>query len=184
MDTNGHQRDGCPSSSVPEIEEPSGPRRSLRPRCVLPNTIKSIFHDPSYQIKDTSSVKVLHMDPLVILVEDFLSPNELGHIDAVITRNINNFEGSFTEDGDGKRHYSKDRTSKFLSLQKSHDKTFISIEEKVANFVGIHSARVEPIQVVSYSEGQHFDLHHDAGTIHDTDPRSQKVAVELCTPLR
>ena len=45
--------------------------------------------------------------------------------------------------------------------------------------MGLPSAFVEPLQVVSYIQGQHFDLHHDAGTLDD-----ENKSVELVHPRR
>ena len=37
------------------------------------------------------------------------------------------------------------------------------IEAKAASFLGMDKDHIEPLQVVSYTKGQHFAEHHDAG---------------------
>jgi prolyl 4-hydroxylase len=53
------------------------------------------------------------------------------------------------------------------------------IEDRAATLVGLPSAHVEPLQIVSYTKGQYFNLHHDAGTL-DEDEET----VELVPPKR
>lgn len=40
-----------------------------------------------------------------------------------------------------------------------------SVEAKCAELLGVSTKSVEHIQIVRYTKGQHFDLHHDAGTL-------------------
>ena len=44
-----------------------------------------------------------------------------------------------------------------------------AIEARAAELMGIPAGQVEPLQVVSYRDGQHFSAHHDAGTLESDD---------------
>lgn len=54
-----------------------------------------------------------------------------------------------------------------------------SIERRAADIVSLSTEGVEPLQIVAYTSGQQFTLHHDAGTL-DVDER----VVETVTPCR
>ncbi|EDQ92936.1 uncharacterized protein MONBRDRAFT_3101, partial [Monosiga brevicollis MX1] len=71
------------------------------------------------------------------------------------------------------------RTSKFTWLEKSADSLVAQIERRAADLLGTEALCIEPLQVVSYQQGQQFKLHHDAGTLLERDG-----GVELVTPLR
>ena len=43
------------------------------------------------------------------------------------------------------------------------------IVQKASNCMGYFNDNVEPLQIVRYSRGQYFNLHHDAGTLNDED---------------
>jgi len=65
-----------------------------------------------------------------------------------------------------------ERTSISLALPKAADATLRAIESRAAELVGLPSDHVEPLQVVYYSEGARFDLHHDvraAATLNEPD---------------
>ena len=40
-----------------------------------------------------------------------------------------------------------------------------SIELKCAELLGVSIQSIEQLQIVRYTKGQHFGLHHDAGTL-------------------
>lgn len=65
-----------------------------------------------------------------------------------------------------------------MHLNKSQDRWARSIESRAADLVGVPQANVEPIQVVSYTAGQLFDTHHDAGTM------AEDGSIELVPPVR
>ena len=59
------------------------------------------------------------------------------------------------------------RTSTFLYIRKFADGMIRRIEDRGANITGVPALNVEPLQVVSYTNGQHFGIHHDLGTLKD-----------------
>lgn len=52
------------------------------------------------------------------------------------------------------------------------------IEQRGADIVGVPASNVEPLQVVSYTKGQQFKLHHDAGSLEEDG------SVEVVEPRR
>ena len=69
--------------------------------------------------------------------------------------------------------YSKERTSTFIFLQKYMDQISRTIERRAADIVSVSVENVEPLQLVRYTEGQQFTLHHDGGTLVDLDSSSE-----------
>jgi hypothetical protein len=82
------------------------------------------------------------------------------------------------QNDEGGETYSELRTSTYMYLSKSQDRWARSVELRAADLVGVPQANVEPLQVVSYTAGQLFDTHHDAGTL-DGDG-----SIELVPPVR
>ena len=120
----------------------------------------------------------LHSSPNVYLVQRFLSARELEHLDAVVTRRRAAFRQSQTDDaaapaGGTKTLRSSERTSLSLALPKGADSTLRAIEARAAEIVGLPPDHVEPLQLVHYSHGQQFGLHHDLGDLRLAgDPQS------------
>lgn len=93
-------------------------------------------------------------------------------------RGKDNFKSSYTDDGSEKL-YNEHRTSKFIHLSKAQDRVARAIEQRASDMIGAQTDNVEPIQIVTYTEGQRFDLHHDAGSL---DVETGKV--EIVPPRR
>lgn len=64
-------------------------------------------------------------------------------------------------------------------MDKFHDAIIRKIEQRAADLVSLSVTAVEPIQIVSYTNGQRFNLHHDAGTLNSDDN-----TIELVPPKR
>ena len=115
------------------------------------------------------SLQPMHSEPNVYVVHHFLSETELEHLDVLITARRSGFKQSQTDNGAGgtsnKVVESQERTSASLHLPKCGDATLRAIEARAAELVGLPPDYVEPLQVVTYSNGQRFDLHHDLGPI-------------------
>ena len=109
------------------------------------------------------SLRVLHSAPNVYLVEDFLTEAEVQHFSRICGQAT--FNRSYTDDDDGNRVVSEERTSTFFWLPKAGDAQSRAVEARAAELLGLVAHNTEPLQIVSYTEGQHFDVHHDAGTL-------------------
>jgi prolyl 4-hydroxylase len=143
------------------MEHPNRPKRSHS--SPLNYYLTSLFHgNNSFQSKNITQ---LHRNPSIYMVKDFLTKKEFNYFDVLCTNNMKHFQDSFTENDDNERVISEERSSKFIFLSKGCDKVIRSLEQKSAELVGLHGVNVEPIQVVSYTQGQRFNIHHDAGKV-------------------
>ena len=64
------------------------------------------------------------------------------------------------------------KTRKTLENEKNTRIQVRKIETRAADLVGLPPSHVEPIQIVRYRKGQHFDTHHDLGP---WDPENNSV---------
>ena len=153
--------------------------REVRPS-VLPHGLQCLFHNNDQNPNASLSKKLikLHSDPCVYLVNDFLTESELEYLDRNITQYKDQFQESFTENEEGKKVISEERTSTYIFLEKGHDVITRNIESRAADLVSLGADFVEPLQIVSYKGGQRFDLHHDAGTMLDDG------SIEMVYPRR
>ena len=60
---------------------------------------------------------------------------------------------------------SEERTSQYVYVNKGQTAEVRSLEERAADICGMDVSGVEPLQIVSYTKGQKFETHHDAGTL-------------------
>lgn len=75
------------------------PRRSTRvPSFSTSVMMKNLFFCPSGVSRNSKKVKLLHSDPPIYLIEDFLNSREYHYFDQVCTEYENSFRESFTED--------------------------------------------------------------------------------------
>ena len=54
-----------------------------------------------------------------------------------------------------------------MHIKKGYDSAVRAVEQRSADLLGMPVAGVEPLQFVSYTDGQQFDMHHDIGPIDD-----------------
>ena len=99
------------------------------------------------------------------MISNILTPKEIEYFDDIITQNTRKFQSSFVNNEHNERVISEFRTSRYIYCAKSQDATVRAIESRLSQIVGLPSDNVEPLQIVSYTNGQHFDIHHDAGTL-------------------
>ena len=159
--------------------------------------LRRLFHSGPAQAQSAGGGRHLEpvcSDPNVYLVHHFLSASELEHLDGLITDRRGAFKQSVTDDAAGgtSSHVveSQERTSASLHLPKGGDTSLRAIEARAAELVGLPSDYVEPLQVVTYTNGQRFDLHHDSGSLHYEDGGEEVITVSapqgpkrLVTPL-
>lgn len=104
-------------------------------------------------------------EPPIYIVPHFLTARELDHLDERITSERRRFKRSHTDGREGDGLVVDERTSISLALPKAADATLRAIEGRAAELVGLPADHVEPLQVVHYSHGALFDLHHDVAPI-------------------
>ena len=135
----------------------------------LPQRLRTLFHGEGGALEEAGCgggrrLVPVYCDPPIYVVPNFLTARELDHFDDLLTRRRAAFKQSHT-DGDGERLISKERTSISLALPKSGDAVLRAIEARAAELVGLPSDHVEPLQIVHYSRGARFDMHHDLAPI-------------------
>ena len=147
-------------------------RKSLReiPKIKHSDELTRLFHNDSPKIIH-NGMHQLRTNPNIYIIDDWLSEKELLYLDKAITTEHSKFIQSTTEERHG-GIVSSDRTSSSFHLTKDQDAICRGIERRAAELIGSHQFNCEPLQIVSYKEGQHFGLHHDAGTIDEYDHSS------------
>ena len=146
--------------------------------------MRRLFHSGPAEAQSAGGGRHLEpvcSDPNVYLVHHFLSAGELEHLDGLITDRRGAFKQSVTDDATAgaSAHVveSQERTSASLHLPKGGDTSLRAIEARAAELVGLPSDYVEPLQVVTYTNGQRFDLHHDSGSMHYEDGDEGAITV-------
>ncbi|KAG7341082.1 2OG-Fe(II) oxygenase superfamily-domain containing protein [Nitzschia inconspicua] len=61
------------------------------------------------------------------------------------------------------------RTSTFYSFGKLHDTRIAALEQRISTLLGCWVHQIEPLQLVRYTEGQFFGIHHDMGDLEEND---------------
>ncbi|MEM7154391.1 MAG: 2OG-Fe(II) oxygenase [Myxococcota bacterium] len=97
-------------------------------------------------------------DPLVVVVNDFLSREECAHVIGLAHDKIS--RGRVTLDG--KVAYSPGRTGSTAWIPHSTTPTITSIVGRVSELIGLPPSHAESLQVVHYAETQEYRAHHDA----------------------
>jgi len=161
--------------SVDSEPIPKRPRRN--PKMSWPFRIQSLFHNTNKPTL-SSNMTLLHQNPSIYKIHSLCSNKELAHLTTLCNQYSHEFEPSFTEDHHHLEHVTDYRTSHYIHLSKGQDQYIRNIERKAANLIGLKYEQVEPLQIVSYENGQFFDTHHDAGTL------MEDGEVELVYPRR
>jgi prolyl 4-hydroxylase len=123
--------------------------------------------------------RLVGSNPNVYFIENFFTESEILYLNKAVTIEKTNFIPSVTEDSEHGVFIDSDRTSESFHLTKNQDKVCRDIEERTAGLIGLHQFCTEPLQIVSYTKGQYFGLHHDAGTLDD-----QNHATLMPSPVR
>lgn len=156
------------ASRAPMISPIRRSNRGPPPLRHLSGHFESLFRDARDAKGPVSTLSVngrhlvrLSCSPNVYAIKNFLTSSEIEHI-RTITKT--RFKASYTDDpSTKKRILSSERTSTFTFLRKFQDQIVRKIESRAAEIAGLSPANVEPLQIVSYRKGQHFDVHHDLG---------------------
>ena len=153
------------------------------PEKPLPKNLIDLFHTSSSARKRQlpKNFEILNDEPAIFLVRGLLTDKEIDHIDSIVTQNETKFKSSVIEDEFNRRRLSEHRTSKYIWFTKGQDQVVRKIESRLAQLVGLSPTSIEPLQVVSYSNGQYFDVHHDAGVLFDDGTVEKNVPKRLLT---
>ena len=126
---------------------------------------------------ESFKLKQVYESPCIYIVENFLNASDLAYLQSKVK--IGQFERSFVDqvgaasdddDFEAGIYDTQHRTSTFLSFEKQQDARISAIELKAAKLLGCwSSASIEPLQLVRYTPGQFFGVHHDMVVLHDQD---------------
>ena len=107
--------------------------------------------------------KILHRNPDIILIENFLTEEECDYIIKLGEPHIKKSEVC----GKNGSRPDKSRTSMTAHIGKKFlrgdnpDKVLLNVLEKASQYGGLPSKNIEPIQLVRYEPGQYFKPHYD-----------------------
>lgn len=112
---------------------------------------------------DNFGLKKLHNEPQILLIDNFLTPEECDHIIKVGDPLVRKSEvcGKTGSRPDKSRTSWTAHIGKQLITKDKKDKVLINIYEKAARFCNRSSKNIEPIQLVRYKPGQFFKSHYD-----------------------
>jgi hypothetical protein len=95
--------------------------------------LTSLFHHAAGdEPKCNRKLEKVHTNPAIYLVRNFLSPENIDYFDRNITQHADKFEESFTEDENGKKCLSEERTSTYIFLEKGKDTTLRALETRAS----------------------------------------------------
>lgn len=135
----------------------------------IPLRLMQLFHSDPKNIPAPRGLDFtcVNANPNIFLIHDFIKEKELHLIDEILNERLFAFDTSHTEDCERNQVISSERTSTHTFFRKGENAIVRKIEDRASDFVGLPSVYVEPIQIVRYANGQKFDIHHDAGTLHE-----------------
>jgi prolyl 4-hydroxylase len=110
-------------------------------------------------------------DPIVWVIDDFVSPGEREHITGLVASKMNPAKVSRL----GQNATSEKRTGSVGWIKHNQTQTVRSLVRRVGDLVGIPVSHAESLQVVHYGETQQYKPHFDAWDI-GTPKGRQKTA--------
>lgn len=129
--------------------------------------------DEQFQENRTAILKTLSLQPLVLSVEGFLSPEECDHIQVTADPRMS-YSGVVLMDKDKDRPASDFRTSQSTFLASKGDDVLTDIEYRTSSLVRIPRNHQEHVQVLRYGYGEKYNAHHDwfNPIYYQNDPRT------------
>lgn len=131
---------------------------SLNPR------IQSLFHhSEGEEPKFHRRLEKIHTNPAIYLVRNFLSDVDLDYLDRNITQHASKFKASYTEDENGKKCVSDERTSTYIFLDKGRDATIRNLEMRASGKYEdrVQLGSVESITVAYYNNTDYVTSSRD-----------------------
>jgi hypothetical protein len=158
------------------------PKRKAARKPAPSSLFTTLFHSNGYYPPWVcgSILTRVNESPNIYIIDDFLTESKLLHLhsliadqDAMGQKRKGNFKSSYTDTGT-EQLVNKDRTLRFIFMGKAQDPVASAIEGRAAEMIGALQDSVDPIQIVTYTDGQGFGLHHEAGTL-DTATRMMEI---------
>lgn len=114
-------------------------------------------------------VGTVHSDkPYIFSIENFLSPQEC---EVIISYGVDMVESSVLDSG-----VQPDiRKSKGMGVSVNKDDIMKTISSRVAEVVGLTRQHAEPMQLLKYDRGEHYEPHHDTFPEDKLDPQMEST---------
>ena len=119
---------------------------------------------PKKPIRTEGEKIIYNEDPLVYVIENFISDEECEHIRNVSDGNLERAKTIGGKDG----IYHLNRTGSNCWIAHSHSNITTNLGQRIADLVGFPLKNAESFQVVYYTGGTEYNDHHDAFNA-DTD---------------
>ena len=139
--------------------------------------IGDVIQFDTMDFERTISMECISEHPLLFRVQNFLASTEVA---SIIQRASQHLDNSFVTGGDNSDSY---RTS--LNAWLTPDDLLYDIQNRIGNVLGMNEsektslrASAEDFQVIKYSQGGQFKVHHDSSSFH---PRFMTVLIYLNT---
>ena len=120
--------------------------------------------EPKKPIRVDGDKVIYNEDPLVYVIENFISDEECEHIKNVSDGNLERAKTIGGKDG----IYHLNRTGSNCWIAHSHSNITTNLGQRIADLVGFPLKNAESFQVVYYTGGTEYNDHHDAFNA-DTD---------------
>ena len=119
------------------------------------------------EVKETEPIakNVLHQDPLIYTIDDYISREECDHFIDVSKKHLKQAYVSDVKQG----QTSAGRTGTNHWVRHSTDDTTTKVGQRIASVVGLPLVHAEAYQVIHYDETQKYDKHYDAYEKADTE---------------
>lgn len=137
--------------------------KTIKPKLENENFSNNLSYNDEISSKKHFKIKILHKNPQVILVKNFMTPYEC---DYVINLGEPHIKKSEVCGRNGSKP-DKNRTSMTAHIGKmfldddKYDPVLANIRRKAGLFSEKYEKNVEPIQLVRYYPGQFFKAHYD-----------------------
>ena len=109
-----------------------------------------------FNLRPKYETNILSFDPSITYIKNFISQEEAEHL---IKLGEEKKQQSMVDDSNPIQTEMRSSNSAFLN--KSQDNIVKSIEKRAANYLKINRDRLEPLQVVIYTNKQEYRPHHD-----------------------
>lgn len=121
---------------------------------VFPHLVNTIMN-----MKYPISVQFIHTNPNIVLLRNFLSPEECDYL--IQRAQESGMKRSTVVSSKMKQEISTDRTSYTTNLKKNQNQIIQDIEHRASLITNNHPDTIEPLQVVRYEKGQQYKPHYD-----------------------
>ena len=108
------------------------------------------------------NIELLYHDPMIYVVERFLSNEECDHFKDIGTNDLERSKVSgFDKEKNRSGLLDNRRTSSHSWIQHSYDETTMDVALRISELVQIPVTHAEAFQVLHYSDSQEYQAHHD-----------------------